>query len=273
VSDPLGTPSAGAPLRCSANVAMLFPGRALPAALDAAARAGFHTVELLDPYTLDPDRLARELTARDLTLDLFNLPMGDFAAGERGLAGDPDRRHAFRWGVDAAVRVAEATGARKVNALAGSRVPGRGLEEQLDCLVDNLGLAADRLGPAGVRVVTELLNPTEIPGFLLASVDRVREVLARLGGRVGFQLDIYHLQRTQGELMRTITALAPITGHVQAADAPERSEPGSGEINLRNVLRTLAATGYHDLVGLEYTPSPGCTDPFAWIEAFGLVRG
>jgi len=259
-------------IRCSANVAMLFPGQPLPVALDRAARAGFHTVELLDPYQLDPDALAAELRGRDLVVDLFNLRMGHVAAGERGFAGDPGQRDAFLAAVEDAVRVAEATGARKVNALAGRRVAGSTEQEQLDVLAEQLSHAADRLAPAGVRVVTELLNPMETPGFLLSSVERVRQVLSGLGGRVGFQLDVYHLQRTQGELMRTIAAVAPITDHVQLADAPDRSEPGTGEINVPNVIAALVATGYADLVGLEYRPSPGCADPFAWMEAAGAVR-
>ena len=81
--------SARPPLRCSANVSMLFPGMPLLDALDTAARAGFHTVEIIDPYQLAPDVLARVLRERDLKVDLINLPMGDLAAGERGRAGDP----------------------------------------------------------------------------------------------------------------------------------------------------------------------------------------
>lgn len=217
-----------AALRCSANVSMLFPGMSLVDALETAARAGFHTVELIDPYQVEPRILVRALRDRDLTVDLINLPMGDFAAGERGLAGDPDRRPEFLAGLDTALRVIELVGARKVNVLAGRRVPGHRREAQLDCLVDHLALVADQLSPAGVGVVTEMLNPWDVPGFLLSSVQVVRDVLARLDGRVLFQLDVYHLQRTQGDL-RTIASLAPLTGHVQVADAPERSEPGTGD--------------------------------------------
>lgn len=241
-------------------------------ALDAAVAAGFGTVELLDPYVLEPDELARALGDRGLTVDLFNLPVGDLAAGERGFAGDPRRRDEFRAGVEQAVRIASLTGARKVNALAGIAVTGQPLAGQLDCLVENLAHAHGRLSEVGVRVVTELLNPVESPGFLLDSVARVRDVLGRLGGRVGFQLDVYHLQRTQGELIPTIRALADVTAHVQVADAPGRSEPGTGEINVRNVLEAVAASGYDDLVGLEYRPTGRTADPFAWVEEYGLAR-
>ncbi len=260
------------PLRCSANVSVLFPGLSLVAALDAAARAGFHTVELIDPYQLEPADLARALREREQTVDLLNLPMGDFAAGERGRAGDPTQRAGFQADLDRAVRVIDLAGARKVNVLAGRSVAGSDERAQLDCLTANLALAADRFVSMGVRVVTEMLNPRDVPGFLVSSVPVVVDVLARLDGRVLLQLDVYHLQRIQGELLRTIADLAPLTGHIQIADAPDRSEPGTGEINLRNVLAGIVATGYTDLIGLEYRPTAGCVDPFAWVEEYGLER-
>jgi hydroxypyruvate isomerase len=264
-------------MRCSANVAFLFGTRPfgtrpLEDGLDLAAAAGFHTVELVDPFSMDLDDLARALARRGLRVDLFNLPMGDAAAGDRGYAGDPGRRERFAADVELAMRVAERLGARRVNALAGREVAGVPIDAQLACLSENLALAGERLGSVGVRVGTELLNPVETPDFLFASVDRVRPVLEATGGRAWLQLDIYHLQRTRGELIPTIEELADLTGHVQVADAPYRTEPGTGEINVPNVLRAIAATGYNDLVGLEYRISGRVPDPFAWLEAAGLER-
>jgi hydroxypyruvate isomerase len=218
------------------------------------------------------DDLERGLRRRALRLDLFNLPMGDFATGDRGIAGDPDRRAEFRHGVDAAVVIADRLGATKVNALAGRRRPDLPEGTQLDCLVEQLAWAAERLAEVGVEVNTELLNPIESPGLLLSDLAGTREVIETLGGRVGLQLDIYHLQRTQGELLPTIRACAGITRHVQIADAPGRTEPGSGEINYATVLAAIAASGYAGLVGCEYRPSRPDVDPFAWMAQLGSVK-
>ncbi len=259
-------------VRCSLNVSFHFPGRPLGEALDGAAAAGFHTVELLNPYSLETDELVAALDRRDLTVDLFNLPMGDFAAGDRGFAGDPRRRAEFRDGVEAAARIADRLGARKVNALAGRRIEGESESAQYDCLVEQLAFAADRLAEHGVRLMTEMLNPVETPGFLLSSLDRTRSILSQLEGRVAFQLDVYHLQRTHGELIPTIRETATWTGHYQIADAPGRNEPGSGEINYANVLEVIAATGYEGLVGCEYGPSAPDADAFAWMDAMGVQK-
>ena len=214
--------------RCSANVHFLFGGRPLADQLRAAAEAGFHTVELADPYQLPLDDLADLLTELELQVDLFNLPFGNMAAGDRGYAGDPSRRERFRSDVEGSLALAERLGARKVNALAGVLVARETEAAQLDCLRENLGWAAERFAATGTRVIKELLNPVETPGFLLSSLDVVRGVLDPLAGAAGFQLDVYHLQRTRGEVIPAIRAMADLTAHVQIADAPWRTEPGTG---------------------------------------------
>lgn len=206
-----------------------------------------------------------------LRVDLMNLPFGDFAAGDRGFAGNPGRRAEFRRAVQLAEGLAERISPAKVNVLAGRATAGIPVVEQLSCLRENLDFVADRFQSAGIKVVTELLNPIETPGFLLADVPTVDALLESLAGRVGFQLDVYHLQRAGGELIPTIQALAPRTWHVQIADAPGRSEPGTGEINVPNVLRAIRDTGYDGLIGLEYTPT-GAGDPFAWMAPAGCAR-
>ena len=241
-------------------------------ALDGAVAAGFQTVELLDPYAPDLDDLERALHRRSLRLDLFNLPMGDFTAGERGLAADPGRRQEFRLGVERAMVIAERLGPSKVNALAGHRLPGILESTQMACLTEQLAEASERLASVGVAVNTELLNPIENAGFLLSDLARTRSVIEALDGRVGLQLDVYHLQRTQGELLPTIAACAGITRHVQIADAPGRTEPGSGEINYATVLRAIAESGYRGLVGCEFRPSRPDIDPFTWMDRLGVVR-
>lgn len=260
------------PLSCSLNVTFHFPGLALPAALDGAAAAGFHTVELLDPYSTDLDDLARELQRRGLRVDLFNLPMGDFARGERGIAGDPRRRDEFRTGVERAVVIAERLRATKVNALAGHRIEAFDAAAQLDCALQQLAWAAERMAGVGVATNTELLNPIETPGLLVSDLDATLELVNALGGSVGLQLDLYHLQRTHGDLIATIERTRDVTGHIQVADPPGRTEPGSGEINFETVFAAIREGGYKGHIGCEFRPSGRPGDPFGWIPRMGLVK-
>lgn len=258
--------------RCSLNVTFHFWEQPLEQALDGAVAAGFRTIELLDPYSLGIDELEGQLHRRGLSVDVINLPMGDFYAGDRGYAGDPRRRTEFRAGVVRAAEVAERLAVRKVNALTGTRVSGEQEAAQRRCLVDQLGWAAERLGQHGVRVTMELLNSIDTPGYLLDSLDHVEAALADLDGRVGFQLDLYHLRRAGYELLPTIESMAPVTWHYQIADAPDRTEPGSGEIDFEAVLGAIDATGYDGLVGCEFRPSRPDVDAFAWMDALGAEK-
>jgi hydroxypyruvate isomerase len=259
-------------LGCSLNVSYYFGAAPLVEALDGAVAAGFRTIELLDPFRHDPGALEAALEERRLHVDLFNLPMGDFEAGERGFAADPGRREEFRAGVERAVEMAERLRPSKVNALAGNRSADETESAQLDCLVEQLAWAADRLGAVDVRVNTELLNPIETPSFLLTSMDVVRHVLDQLDGRVGFQLDVYHLARSGYDPVAVIEESADVTGHVQIADAPERTEPGSGEVDFASVVTAVTASGYDGLIGCEYRPRRGGRPGFAWMEPLGLAR-
>jgi hydroxypyruvate isomerase len=259
-------------LRCSLNVTFHFWGRPLLEAMDGAAAAGFKTIELLDPYTIALDDLERELDRRRLSVDVINLPMGDFYAGDRGFAGDPRRRDEFRDGVEHAARIADRLGVAKVNALTGTRVAGEAEAAQRACLVEQLGWAAEQLAPSGVRVTLELLNSIDTPGYLVDTVEHAEAALSELDGRVGFQLDLYHLRRAGDALIPTIAAMAPRTSHYQIADAPARTEPGSGEIDFGPVLDAISATGYDGIVGCEFRPSRPGIDAFAWMDSLGVVR-
>jgi hydroxypyruvate isomerase len=261
-----------APLHCSLNVSFFAPGRPLDDALDAAVQHGFHTIELLDPWAIELDRLEAALTARALQVDLINLPMGDFDGGERGYAGDPTRAGRFRADVEAAVPVIERLRPAKLNALTGVRIPGESADAQHRCLVEQLDWVVERLDGLECQLLIELLNPIDTPGYLLTTVDAVQKVLADLDGGVAFQLDVFHLARAGIDVPEAVAALALRTGHVQVADAPGRHEPGTGQIDFETVFSAIRASGYTGLIGCEYSPSSSEADPFAWMDHVDAIR-
>jgi len=255
--------------RFSANLSMLFDDVPFPERFARAAAAGFDAVEYLFPYEHDPAELRRLLDENGLRQDLFNLPAGDWDRGERGIAVDPARRDEFADGVERAIRYADALGCRKLNCLVGLRLEDMDEVDMHASVVENLSAAAKRLGESGITLLTELLNPIETPGFFLDSMEVTRRVLDDVGPGLSFQCDVYHLQRTQGNLVPTIRSVADRIGHVQIADAPDRHEPGTGEIDYRFVLSELEAAGYDGCVGLEYRPLGRTEDGLGWIEQFG----
>lgn len=258
-------------LKFAPNLTMLFSDSPF---LDRFARAracGFNQVEFQFPYEHPTTEIARALEKNDLKLALFNMPSGDWATGERGIASLPGRTDDFRASVQLALDTAKALGTPRLNCLVGKRSPNVPLAEQERTLVENLRYAADRFGESGIALGIEHLNPYDVPDFLLPSPSSALRIQALVGSpNLLVQYDVYHAQRTEGELANTLAKYLARIGHIQIADNPGRHEPGTGEINYPFLLRFLDELRYRDYVGLEYLPSGRPEDSFDWIRDWGF---
>ncbi|NCW23866.1 MAG: hydroxypyruvate isomerase, partial [Betaproteobacteria bacterium] len=103
----------------AANLSMLYPELPFLDRFGAAADDGFKAVEYLFPYDFSPEEIQAELKAHDLKNVLFNLPPGDWQAGERGLAALPGRQAAFRDALELAIVYAKHLGTKQVHLMAG----------------------------------------------------------------------------------------------------------------------------------------------------------
>lgn len=255
--------------RLAANLSLLFTERPFLERFDAAARAGFTGVEFQFPYAFDAHEIARAAQLAGVQVVLHNLPAGDWALGERGIACDPTRVDDFRQGVPLALAYAQALGVKRLNVLAGICPAGVSREAAEATLVDNLRFAAAALAQQGVRLMLEPINDKDIPGFLLNTAADGLRVLDAVGSPNAFlQYDAYHMQRSQGELTQTLRACLPRVGHIQIADVPGRHEPGTGEIHYGWWLRELDAMGYRGWVGCEYIPAGRTEEGLGWMRPF-----
>jgi hydroxypyruvate isomerase len=251
--------------RFSANISMLYPELPFLERFGAAAADGFKAVEYVGAYDQPPASLADLLQQHGLTQTLFNLPAGNWAAGERGIACHPDRVAEFRESVDRAIEYAGATGCTQVNCLAGIAPDGIARAELESVLADNLAYAAPRLAAEGIKLLVEPINTRDMPGFLISSTKDYERVAAAVGHEnLYLQYDFYHMQIVQGDLIPTFQRLQSRIAHVQIADTPGRHEPGTGEINYTNIFNTLDEAGYTGWVGAEYRPQAGTSAGLGW---------
>jgi hydroxypyruvate isomerase len=256
--------------RFAANLSMLFTEHPFLERFARAREAGFQAVEFLFPYEFDTAAIARELRRNDLEQVLFNLPAGDFAAGDRGMANDPRRVEEFRDGVKRGLEVATALEAGRLNCLAGLRLDDVPEDAQFATLVDNLRYAADAAAAAGVRQVVEPLNAFDAPGYFLPTPESGFALVEAVAHpNLSLQYDVYHSQRMSGNLAATIAARIGQIGHVQIADSPDRHEPGTGEINYPFVLQALDDAGYDGWVSLEYRPLENTESSLRWLTSMG----
>ncbi|MDY0976422.1 hydroxypyruvate isomerase [Massilia sp. CFBP9012] len=257
--------------RLAANLTMLFNEVDFLDRFEHAARAGFRGVEFLFPYAYRLDDIAARLDANRLELVLHNLPAGDWAGGERGIACHPGRKAEFEDGVGAAIEYARGLGVKQLNCLAGIVPPGVPLEEAYLTLASNLEFAAGKLKSEGIRLLIEPINTFDIPGFFMHGTRQALDLIRATGSdNLFLQYDIYHMQRMEGEIAATIKANLGLIRHIQLADNPGRFEPGTGEINYRYLLGMLDEIGYEGWVGCEYKPKAGTAQGLHWIGDHGL---
>jgi len=254
--------------RFAANLTMLFNEAPFLDRFALAAKAGFEGIEFLFPYEFEKMALRAALDRHGLVQVLHNLPAGDWARGERGIAILPDRIDEFRRGVAVAIDYATALDCSQVNCLVGIAPDGVPDSVLRTTLVGNLKFAASALGKHGIRLLIEPINHFDIPGFYLNTVGEAASIIDEVGGNNLFiQYDLYHQQRTEGELIGTYRRHGEQIAHIQLADNPGRNEPGTGEINYPFVFDALEAAGYDGWIGCEYKPLATTAEGLGWLSA------
>ncbi|MDR9776919.1 hydroxypyruvate isomerase family protein [Rhizobium hidalgonense] len=253
----------------SANLSLLYQDIAFLDRFAAAAKDGFGALEYLGPYTEPKEKVADALKANGLKQALFNVPSGDWAGGQRGIACLPDRIAEFRAGISLALDYAKALACPQVNVISGLVPKGSDLETLEKVLVENLKYAVQRTADAGVKLLIEPINLRDIPGFFLSTTNHAERILEKVASdNLYIQYDFYHMQIMQGDLIPTFIRLKDRIAHVQIADNPGRNEPGTGEINYGFVLSELDRLGYDGWVGCEYKPKADTSEGLGWMKPY-----
>lgn len=256
--------------RFAANLSFLFNEHEFLDRFDAAARAGFRAVEFLFAYDFSPEEVARAKADAGVEIVLFNMPPGDWEAGERGLAAVPGRETAFAEALETAAGWAEVLDSPRVHVMAG--IPGAGAEAEAEAVyVANLKRAAARLGARHVSI--EPINRRDIPGFFLNRQDHAHRIRALVGAEtVKVQMDLYHCQIVEGDVAMRLREFLPGggVGHMQIAGVPERHEPSVGEMHYPYLFRLIDELGYEGWIGCEYRPRAGTVEGLGWAKAYGI---
>lgn len=255
--------------KLAANLSLLFTEHEFPDRFDAAAKAGFRSVEYQFPYAFDKDLIANRARDAGVQVELHNIPAGNAANGDRGIACLPGRREEFRAGVVRAIEYALAVGCPRLNCLAGVPPRDAGVDRVHATFVENVAFAAGELGKAGLALMIEPINTRTVPGFFLNGSAQAVRVLDEAGAANAYvQYDLFHMQIMEGDLATTIERLLPRIGHMQIADVPDRHEPGTGEINFPWVLGHIDRLGYKGAIGCEYNPAADTLGGLAWAAPF-----
>lgn len=255
--------------KLAANLTMLFTEYPFLERFDHAAKAGFQAVEFMFPYDEPASAVLEAIERNSLQLVLFNLPAGDWAAGDRGMAAQPSRTDEFREGVTKALEYIVALRPPMLNCLVGKVDPDA---NDSSVLVDNVRYAADSLRATATTLLVEPVNTQDVPGFALPTTQSALDLIASSArDNLGLQYDIYHALRMEEDPFEFIRAHGAEIRHIQIADVPGRHQPGTGDVDFRNLFDVIDGSGYTGMVSLEYIPEGRTEDGFGIMRDMGLL--
>ena len=253
----------------AANLTMMFNECDFPERFPAAAQAGFDAVEFLFPYDYPAADVGRWLKDNRLKNILFNLPPGDWAAGERGIAALPGRENEFREGVAKAIEYALVLGPSQLHMMAGLIPEGADLALHRKTYLENMKYAAQELAKHQLHLLLEPINTRDMPGYFLNTQSQAHELRHECGEpNVKVQMDFYHAQIMEGDLIETFKKYFEGIGHTQIASVPTRNEPDDGEVNYTYLFKMLDELGYEGWIGCEYRPRGKTEDGLAWLRPY-----
>ncbi|TMJ79733.1 MAG: hydroxypyruvate isomerase family protein [Alphaproteobacteria bacterium] len=247
--------------RFAANLSMMFNEVAFLDRFDAAAKAGFTAVEFLFPYDHPPERVGERLHRNGLTQALFNLPPGNWEAGEKGFAALPDRFADLQQSLRTAL----------VHLMAG--IASRSDPKAVAAFRKSVAWTAEFFAPHGLDVAIEPINARNVPGYFLNDFTFARDLIAELKiPNLKLQFDIYHCQIIHGDVTMRLREMMPIIGHIQIASIPSRNEPDGEELNYPFLFGELDRLGYGGFVGCEYNPRGNTVDGLGWFKRYAGAK-
>jgi hydroxypyruvate isomerase len=233
--------------------------------LEKVAAAGYRNVELVGEYAnwsdSDFDRANAKRKELGITFDC--------TAGLKHSLCDPSERDGLISELRSTVPIMERLDCPAIILLSGNMVPSLSIEAQQQSCVDGLKAAAavvdgKKINDKPVRLLLENIDPEENPKYFLTSVARGFEIVRAVQHpQVQFLYDFFHEQIAEGNLIEKLEKNIEYVGLVHVADVPGRHEPGSGEINYKNIFQKLVELNYRNMVAMEFLPSG---DPVAQLR-------
>jgi hydroxypyruvate isomerase len=175
--------------------------------------------------------------------------------------------------LDAAIETAKRVGGRSLTMILGRSVPGVPRDAQLRFAIQNLNRCAELAERAGMVLLVEPIARARWSDILVSRVDEALDLCREVDSpSVQLLFDFYQCQRESGNLLETLDRAWSHVGAIQIADCPGRCEPGTGEINFKNVLRHIRMRGWDGLVELEHAAStPGLAGEEAVLDACAML--
>ena len=221
------------------------------------------------------EKIGSELQRLGMTMGVF-VASAEFKAPTFVKPTDESRQKWLKDLTDS-VEVAKRCGAKWMTVVPGGFDAGLEWDYQTANVVEMLKRGAEILEPHGLTMVLEPLNPWQNhAGVFLTKVPQAYLICKAVDSpAVKILYDIYHMQISEGNLIPNIDLAWSEIAYFQQGDNPGRKEPGTGEINYRNVFGHIHRKGFEGVCGMEHGNSQpkaegeqAVIDAYRWADSF-----
>lgn len=267
-NQPRGRKAKQVPYDISVMLWTVFERLPFETRLEKVAAAGYTNVELVGEYADWKDADFNRANAKRKELGITF----DCTAGLKHSLCNPSEREALLQELGGTLPIMERLDCPAMILLSGDSVPGMTTEAQQQSCIDGLKAAAKliearKINGRPVRLLLENIDPEENPRYFLTSSARGFDIVKAVNHpQVQFLYDFFHEQVSEGNLIEKLEKNMAHVGLVHVADVPGRHEPGTGEINYRNIFRKLNELKYDKIVAMEFLPT---SDP---VEKLRVAR-
>ncbi|TKI05988.1 hydroxypyruvate isomerase family protein [Martelella alba] len=256
-------------IRLAANLTMLYEEYDFFDRFNKAAEDGFKAVEFFFPYGLDAEKINSLIQKNQQELVLFNMPLGDWDAGDRGFAAQPARKEEFRGAIEQAVKYGRLLQPPRINCPSG---PSEDNAASWSTLKENFEMAAESLKGIGIKLVVEPINHNDVPHALISNVAQAVKFFDSMQtDNIFVQYDLYHSIRAGEDPYAVLKSHIDRIDHIQIADVPGRHQIGTGAVDFEKFFGLLDNLGYQGWISLEYHPEGNTSDSFQKIRKLGLL--
>lgn len=205
----------------------------------------------------DQERCAKAMTDLGILMGVF-VAHAEWNNPMYALGGDEARAKLVQIAKDS-VEVAKRTNVKWMTVVPGPYDKKLAWEFQTSNVIDNLRAMAEVFEPHGLVMVLEPLNPyRDHPGMFLTKVPQAHMICRAVNSPAcKILFDMYHQQITEGNIIPNVDAAWSETAYFQVGDNPGRNEPGTGEMNYRNIFAHIHAKGFQGVMGMEHGNSKG----------------
>jgi hydroxypyruvate isomerase len=232
---------------------------------------GFRAIEdngMMDRSPEDQEKIGNLLTKLNMSMGVFVHAFDHWPVSTSLCSGNKDWRDKFLKFTMEATYVSKRCTGKLITVVPGNYDRTIPIDYQTVNVIEALKPAADILTPHQIVMVLEPLSDT--PDLFLRHSSQAYSICNAVNSpSCKILFDIYHMQRNEGDLIKGIDRGYDEIAYYQIGDNPGRNEPGTGEVNYKNIFKHLYIKGYKGMLGMEHGNSiPGKEGEAALIAAY-----